>query len=154
MGAGGLVGSLLSPRIQRRLGMRNVLVASGWAPLAMLLYVAWGNVYVLAAAGAPASLLAPSANAMVVGYRVAATPDRLRGRVNSVARLIAQLGSPVGPLVAGLLLQSISAPATVAAIVAWMALLAAWTTVSPAIRAAPSLADVVKPEAVEALAQP
>jgi MFS family permease len=85
---------------------------------------------------------------------VAATPDRLRGRVNSVARLIAQLGSPVGPLVAGLLLQSISAPATVAAIVAWMALLAAWTTVSPAIRAAPSLADVVKPEAVEALAQP
>jgi len=46
---------------------------------------------------------------MVIGYRVAIVPDRLQGRVNSVARSLALLAFPLGPVVAGLLLGSHSA---------------------------------------------
>jgi hypothetical protein len=81
-------------------------------------------------------------NAIVIGYRVAIVPDRLTGRVNSVARTIALCGAPLGPLAAGLLLGSFSARTTVAIFAGAMLLLAVIGTVSPSIRNAPSLDDL------------
>ena len=82
---------------------------------------------------------------MVVGYRTAITPDRLVGRVSSVARNLAQLAAPLGPLIAGLLLGSFSARATMLVLGSIALAVAVWTTVSPSIRNAPSLSDLDEP---------
>jgi hypothetical protein len=70
------------------------------------------------------------------------TPDRLIGRVSSVARGIALCGQPLGPLAAGLLLDSFSPRLAVLVFAIVAAALAAWATLSPSIRRAPSLSEL------------
>jgi len=101
--------------------------------------VARPSVYVLAAALVPLGIAVPVTDSVVEGYRVAMTPDRLLGRVESVRTNISLLIAPFGPLVAGLLLGSVSAPTTVGVFAAFGLVLALWGTLSPSIRTAPSL---------------
>jgi hypothetical protein len=70
------------------------------------------------------------------------TPDRLIGRVESAARNISLLVTPLGPLLAGFLLSSVSERATIAVFAACGLVLALWGTLSQAIRNAPSLAEL------------
>jgi hypothetical protein len=70
------------------------------------------------------------------------TPDRLQGRVASVWTTIGLAIAPLGPLLAGVLLDAVSARATIAVFAAAGLILALWGTLSPAIRAAPSLSEV------------
>jgi hypothetical protein len=72
----------------------------------------------------------------------AMTPDRLLGRVESARMTIAVAAAPLGPLVAGFLLESVSARLTVAFFAVVGLGLALWGTLSPAIRAAPSLGEL------------
>lgn len=137
-----LIGSIGSPQLQKRLSMRAILLVSFWAGIFVALFVAKPSIYVLLAGILPVALVIPSMNAVVVGYRIAIVPDNLQGRVNSVARLLAQLGSPLGPLVAGLLLQSLSARWTIGLMAICFVLLAITVTLSPAIRASPSLNEI------------
>lgn len=139
-----LVGSLISPRVQRLLSMRTILVSTLWFAVGVGLYVIEPNVWLLIAGVAPLALLNPSLNAVVIGYRVGITPDRLQGRVNSAARLIAQVGAPLGPLVAGLLLGAFSPRVTCLFITAWFAAIALWATLSPSIRKAPELSELAE----------
>ena len=78
----------------------------------------------------------------MVGYRIAMTPDRLLGRVESVRRNISLLIAPLGPLAAGLLLSSVSARTTVGVFAAFGLALALWGTLNPSIRNAPSLDEL------------
>jgi MFS family permease len=142
LGLCSLAGSVASTRLQRRLSMRTIVVASFWLQLGIAAFVVKPNIYVLLAGAIPAALLGPSVNAVVIGYRVAVVPDRLTGRVNSVARTIALCGSPLGPLAAGLLLGSFSARTTVAIFAGAMLLLSVIGSVSPSIRNAPSLDEL------------
>jgi hypothetical protein len=89
----------------------------------------------------------------VVGYRLAITPDRLVGRVESVRTTISLLVTPLGPLAAGLLLEATSARVTVAVFAAAGLALALWGTLSPSIRRAPSLSELesVGPEQASAV---
>jgi predicted MFS family arabinose efflux permease len=137
-----LLGSLASPRLQRLLSMREFVVGSLWLQLCIVAYVVKPSIYVLVAAMIPAAFLGPSVNAVVIGYRVAVVPDRLTGRVNSVARTIALCGMPLGPLSAGLLLGSFSAQATIAVYAVLLLVLCIFATLSSSIRHAPSLADL------------
>jgi hypothetical protein len=70
------------------------------------------------------------------------TPDRLQGRVGSVWTAIGLAIAPLGPLVAGLLLDTTSARATIAVFAGFGLVLALWGTLSPSIRRAPSLDEV------------
>ena len=142
LGLCALAGSVASPRLQRRLSMRTIVVGSFWLQLGIAAFVVKPNVYVLLVGAIPAALLGPSVNAIVIGYRVAVVPDRLTGRVNSVARTIALCGAPLGPLAAGLLLGSFSARTTVAIFAGAMLLLSVIGSVSPSIRKAPSLDEL------------
>jgi hypothetical protein len=90
----------------------------------------------------PQAFLQPTTNSVVIGYRFAMTPDRLIGRVNSVARNIALLAYPLGPLAAGFLLGAVSARATVAVFVVCTFGLAVSGTLSPSIRNSPSLSEL------------
>jgi MFS family permease len=141
-----LIGSLISPRVQKLMSMRAILVVTLWLAIGTGLYVIEPNVWLLIAGVVPLALLNPSLNAVVIGYRVATTPDRLQGRVNSVARLLAQVGAPLGPLVAGLLLDAYSPRLTCLLITAWFAAIALWATLSPSIRGAPKLTELAEPE--------
>jgi len=59
-----------------------------------------------------------------------------------VRSTLALLIAPLGPLAAGLLLDSVSERATIAVFAAFALVLALWGTLSPAIRDAPSLDDL------------
>lgn len=141
-GGATLAGSLLSPLVRRALSVRAIMLLELWTWLGCWAFVARPSVYVLAAALVPLGASLPVTDSVVVGYRVAMTPDRLLGRVESVRANIALLAAPLGPLVAGLLLGRVSARATVAVFAALALGLAAWGTLSRAIRAAPSLDEL------------
>jgi MFS family permease len=137
-----LVGSLLSPVARRRLSSRAILLLELWLWLTPALFVVWPSVFVLMAAIVPAGLAIPTTDSVVIGFRLAITPDRLLGRVESVRSSIALLIAPLGPLAAGVLLSATSAQATVAVLAGLALALAVSATLSPAIRNAPRLSDL------------
>ena len=143
-GACVLVGSLLSPLVRRRLPVRGVLLLELWTWVGCGLFVIWPNVYVLTASILPTALAIPSTDSVVHSYRFAMTPDRLMGRVASVWTTIGLAIAPLGPLVAGLLLESTSARAAIAVFAAAGLALALWGTLSGSIRAAPSLRELAE----------
>jgi MFS transporter len=141
-GVATLVGSLASPLLRRLLSIRTILLLELWTWLSGWVFVAWPSVYALVAAILPFGIAAPVTDSVVVGYRVAMTPDRLLGRVESVRSNISLLIAPLGPLVAGILLSAVSARATIALFAAAGLGLALWGTLSSSIRSAPSLDEL------------
>jgi predicted MFS family arabinose efflux permease len=139
-GACVFAGALASPLVRRALPVRAILLLELWTWLGSFLFVVWPDVYVLVAAILPTALAIPVTDSVVIGYRLAITPDRLVGRVESVRSTIALLLAPLGPLAAGLLLSAASARATVAVFAGLSVVQATWGTVSSAIRNAPKLA--------------
>jgi MFS family permease len=139
-----LLGAFLSPLVRRRLSVRAVLLLELWTWTGCGLFLVWPNVYVLTASILPTAVAIPSTDSVVNGYQFAMTPDRLLGRVASVRTMIALVVAPLGPLVAGLLLESISERATIAVFAAVGLVLALWGTLSPSIRAAPSLDELAE----------
>ena len=137
-----LLGSLVSPLVRRLLTVRAVLLLELWTWLGCAVFLVWPNVYVLTAGILPTALAIPSTDSVVHGYRIAMTPDRLLGRAESVRSLISLLIAPFGPLIAGVLLSTVSARATIAVFAAAGLVLAVWGTLSPSIRTAPSLDEL------------
>jgi len=137
-----LLGSLVSPLVRRLLPVRAVLLLELWTWLGCAVFLVWPNVYVLTAGILPTALAIPSTDSVVHGYRIAMTPDRLLGRAESVRSMISLLIAPLGPLIAGVLLSTASARATIAVFAAVGVVLAVWGTLSPSIRMAPSLDDL------------
>jgi hypothetical protein len=145
-GAALLAGALLSPLLRRWLSVRAIILLELWTALGSGLFLVWPTVWVLVAGMLPQAIVIPATDSVVVGYRVAVTPDRLLGRVESVRSNLARLIDPLGPLAAGLLLSATSARVTVAFFVGWSGALLAWGLASPAIRAAPSLNELDEAE--------
>jgi MFS family permease len=141
-GASLLVGSLASGRVRRLLPFRAILVLELWTWVGCAAFLVWPSVYVLTAAMLPTGFAIPSTDSVVAGYRIAMTPDRLLGRVESVRSTLSLAIAPLGPLAAGVLLGAVSARATIAVFAACGLVLALWGTLSPAIRAAPSLDEI------------
>jgi MFS family permease len=97
-GACMLAGSLAAPVFQRLLSMRAIVVGSFWLGIAAAAFLLDRNAWVLLAGALPLAFFMPTMNSVVIGYRLALVPDRLTGRVNSVARNIALVAQPLGPL--------------------------------------------------------
>jgi hypothetical protein len=134
-----LVGSFVSPLVRRLLPVRAVLLLELWTWLGCALFLLRPSVYVLTVGMLPTALAIPSTDSVVHGYRIAMTPDRLLGRAEALRSTISLLIAPLGPLAAGVLLGAVSARATIAVFAAFGLVLAVWGTLSPSIRAAPSL---------------
>lgn len=147
VGVGTLLGSLASPLFRKLFSVRTILLLELWTWLAVWAFVIWPHAYMLAGWALLFGIAAPVTDSVVVGYRLAMTPHRLVGRVESVRTTISLVASPLGPLVAGWLLQATSPRPTVAVFAVGGFALAIWGTLSPAIRNAPSLGDL---EAVDA----
>jgi len=137
-----LIGSGLAPYLQRRLSMRAIVVAGFWLQLIVVVFAIWPNVYVLVAAWIPAELFLPTGNSTVIGYRVAVVPEHLTSRVNGAARTIALSGLPLGPLLAGFLLDTVSERTTILVFAAILLVFALLGSTNRSIRDAPSLAEL------------
>jgi MFS family permease len=149
-GAGVLLGAFLSPLVRRVLPVRGVLLLELWTWTGCALFLVWPNVYVLTASIIPTALAIPSTDSVVKSYQFAMTPDRLIGRVESVVTTIALFIAPLGPLTAGVLLERVSDRAAIAVFAAFGLVLAVWGTLSPSIKAAPTLAEIARASSVAA----
>ena len=140
---GGIVGSIVAVWFQRRFSFAQVIISCTWvwAILTPLLAVA-PNPYVLGAILAGTFLTSPIYNTVQFSYRLALIPDQLQGRVNSVFRLIAFGGQPIGLALAGVLLQSVGPVASV--LIFSVPYLAACllTTINPHVRHARPIHEV------------
>jgi MFS family permease len=144
--AGGLLGALLAPALQRKLSPRMVLLGETWVmTLALPLLLLAHNALLLGAILATAELMTPVTNSTVVSYRVALAPDRLQGRVQAAATLISFSAGWLGPLFVGFLLQSAGATATILALTGWALLLAVAATTTRAFRHPPRLDAAAPP---------
>ena len=126
-----LLGSFASPLVRGLLAVRAVLLLELWTWLGCAVFLVWPNVYVLTASILPTAIAIPSTDSVVNGYRIAMTPDRLLGRVESVRSTISLLIAPLGPLTAGFLLGAVSARATIAVFAGFGLMLAAWGDAEP-----------------------
>ena len=135
-GLGGLAGSLAAPRLQTRLSPRQVIAVGtfAWTALIPAMLVA-PNAYLLGSVLGLALSTAPPWNAVVGAYRIALTPDRLQGRVQSATAMFAQGAIALGNLAAGLLLEVAGRRVTFLAFAASMALVGGLGTFAPAARA-------------------
>ncbi len=124
LGLGGLVGALIAPVVTRRLGQGRTLLASqlGLA-VGALVMGATSNVAIAAVVVAVYGLLIALWNVVAVSLRQRLTPDDLRGRVASVARLLAWGTQPIGALLGGVIAGAVGlrGPFFVAAVV-WLLL--------------------------------
>ena len=139
-GVGGILGALLGDTVQRRFRYGPTIAALMWtytiifallapfhAPLAVAaLLVGW-------------SFLNPLYNVILITYRLAATPDELQGRVNSVARLLSSALTPLGLALTGVLLQQMGTIPTILIVVAGKVLVALAVTLHRGIRTAPRI---------------
>jgi MFS family permease len=144
-GGASLAGSLAAPRVAKLLSIRSIMLAHQWLSAAIVLSALEPDPFVVLACTLPIAFFSPSMNSVVVGYRTAITPDHLVGRVSSVARNLAQLAAPLGPLAAGFLLGAYSARVTMLVLGGIALAIAVWTTASPSIRNAPSLSELDEP---------
>ena len=86
-----------------------------------------------------AEFVTPAVNAVVAGSRIAAAPDHLQGRVQSVATTLAASLLWLGPLAVGYLFEHDGPTTTALVAAAWMLAVAITTTVAPSIRNPPLL---------------
>lgn len=138
-----LFGAGLSGLVRRTLSIRGVMLTEMWTYPLCVLFLIWPNVYLLAACLVPTGLAISANDGVVHGYRIALTPDRLLGRVESVRSTLSQILNPLGALTVGLLLSTTSPRATIAVFGGVGVVLALWATVSPSFRNLPPFEEVL-----------
>jgi predicted MFS family arabinose efflux permease len=135
---GGLLGSAAAPRLRSHVPTRVVVVGFVWLGAAVFLALAFtGDPRLLGAVIAVWTFFGPLWNAVVVGYRISATPDWLQGRVASVDWLLSMSLIAVGPLIGGYLLSTMGSRDTLIAFAGLLALLATLGSAAPSLRKVP-----------------
>jgi MFS family permease len=130
-GLGGVLGSLMAPRMLRRMKPARLIVAGVWAWLLLsacltvadhgsLLYVA----AVLPAAWGGIGFIGAHINVALVLYQASGVPKRLFGRVTSVIRFFSGSTVPLGALAGGYLLALLGTEGAVVLVAAVVGVLA------------------------------
>jgi MFS family permease len=133
--AGNLVGALLASPLEKRFGFTRVIIVSAWLwGILWLLYALAPNSLILGIFNGLSFTVVPIFTVAQYSRRLAATPDALQGRVNSVFRLISFGGQPLGLAVTGILLQAFGPYLTVFILFVPQCILAIAATVNKAIR--------------------
>lgn len=149
IGAGAAASSALAGPLRRRLTTRWSVLCEPWVavalvPLLLLCHSALAVGFVVAAMFLPMTL----SSSVVIGNRLALTPDRLRGRVQASASFIAGSIAWLGPLAIGLLFQVAGETPTVLTLAGWALAIATAATLSRGLRQipAPPQTPVTMPE--------
>jgi MFS family permease len=107
-GVGSIIGALVAGPLYKRFGFTRVLLGSSWLwAIGWLFYAFAPSPLILGIINAISFTVVPVYQVVHYSYRLAIIPDQLQGRVNSVFRLIAFGGQPLGIALTGFLLQAI-----------------------------------------------
>jgi predicted MFS family arabinose efflux permease len=107
-GVGSLLGAVVTPFIQKRLSFKRAIISFlGIYVVLWLLYILAINLFLLAAITALFFAGVTIYNNIQFSYRSMLIPDTMQGRANSVFRLIAFTGAPLGTALTGVLLQAL-----------------------------------------------
>jgi MFS family permease len=144
---GALLGALVSDRIVKRYPLGKIAVTMLWVEaLGFPLYAVAPNPTALGVVAAVESLVAPVYAVAMSTYRMAITPDELRGRVSSAKSTLTTGALSLGTLLSGMLITALGADRVVLLLSGWMVVLAVLTSANKAVRTAP-LAALAKPAA-------
>ena len=137
VGLGGVAGALIAPRLKARLAFRWMLLGTAWIQAVLwLLLAASSTLYEIAPILVLFAASMPLFGVASLSYRLAVTPDHLRGRVGTTFRLIAWSTTPVGAATAGLLLGWIGPKPTALVFGTWVVAIAAVATAAGGLRQA------------------
>ncbi len=124
-GVGGILGSFLAPRLERRASPRALFLGCVWAWTALLALVALStHTVVLVLAWGGVGLVGTVCAVTLTVTRAAAVPDAALGRTVSAAAVITDGAVPIGAVIGGYLLAS-TGPETTATIILAVMLAAA-----------------------------
>jgi predicted MFS family arabinose efflux permease len=138
VGAGGLLGAILAGPIRHRLTARSLIAGEQWILFAsVLLLLVVRNALLIGLLVAAAEFGTPITNSLIAGSRVAATPDRLQGRVAAISAGVSMSLAWLGPLAVGFAFQNAGADATVVMVGAWTLALAVAAMITPALKRPP-----------------
>ncbi len=113
-GGGGIVGALLAAPMQKYFRFGQLMSGTYWLwSLLLPLYLLASNTLVLGLITALTFTLGSVYTVAQFSFRLALIPDALQGRVNSVFRLVAFLGPPLGSMITGVLLQTLGITPTI-----------------------------------------
>ncbi len=140
LSAGGVLGSLLAPSIQRRYTFGQIIIGTGWSTVALMLVLSVApNTLALGVIAGANFILMPACGAALQSYQIALVPDELQGRVNSACMIVAISASPLGRLLTGTLFQVAGGAWTAIVLALCLAVVALVETLSSSVRGAPSL---------------
>ena len=144
-GLGSIAGSFLVPPLQKRLTFGWLIIWSAWIwAITWLAFALAPNLLILGIAVALSCIIVPIFNATLFSYRLIVTPDHLQGRVNSVFRLVAFGGQPLGVLLTGFLIQWIGPVWAVVVLFVPQGIAALAATLYQPLRATPFLSQVTQ----------
>ncbi len=137
--AGGLLGAIAAPRLQRRMRVGTLVTIITLAGALLLGAAALLIPSPLVAAPVAISLmLAPAVNAALVAMMLRSAPEEMRGRISNTVVMVATALATPAPLIAGLLVQHVSGAWATGAFAATMAVAAALCLILPGLRKAES----------------
>lgn len=143
-GAGSIIGALLVVPLQKRFSFGQIIISSSWIwALTWLFFAIAPNPVVLSILNGMSFVIVPIYTLTQYSYRLALIPDRLQGRVNSVFRLIALGGQPIGLALTGLLLQLIGPVPTVVILFVPQLVLVIAATLNKHVRHARPIGEIV-----------
>ena len=134
--AAGMLGSIAAPVVQRRFGLRPVLVGVALARTAVVLAAALtGSAIAIALALASVVLLSPLVGAVMATARLLLVPEEIFGRVTGTTSFISSVLQPLAPLLAGVLIAALTQQAGLLVIAAAFAAVTVLAVLIPGLDA-------------------
>ena len=139
LGAGGVISTVIAGPLRRRMAARWAVLAEAYVavPCVVALLACRSALAVGVVLGVQVLPVAVSST-VVVGERLTASPEHLRGRIQASASLISGAIGWAGPLAVGVLFQAAGETAAVLTLATWTALVAGAGTLSRGFRMAPA----------------
>lgn len=117
----GMTGALFAPRLRKALGLSGVVALGPALSLGCFIVAAvTGSPVAVVAALCALCLMTPVIGAQVATLMAAQVPEEIYGRVTTASGFTAELGQPLGPLAAGVLLSLVSFDGIAAAFTAML----------------------------------
>jgi len=135
MGAGGLLGALLSARLSRLLPPGQTVLAAGWwlalaLPAVTLPFGPLWPGLVLAAV----MLVMPAVNVTMQSTLLTQIPDGMQGRIGALLMVTSLGTAPLGPLLSGFLTEALGPTVALGILGTLIAAFSTVATVTPSLR--------------------
>jgi MFS family permease len=133
-----IAGSLVAGKIMQRVRLGTIVMVVLWAfALVCIPIPLTNNPFVIGALLGLAMLVNPVANAAIMSYKMAITPDRLQGRSTSAIMFLVMLMVPIAPALGGFLLGHFGHYTAMYTFVALVVIAAVLASFAKAIRSVP-----------------